>query len=223
MALVRADLRDPGRVAAELGEANARLGRSAEAAPDVLELVESMSATLSDQDDTFLEGVDPYLVIALQKAALGAERALHEDEPNRRRVLRLRLEQMRHVFRDLAGELEVSDQRSGKELARWLTETVDLPQQRLADLLGVEKRTFQRWISEKEPSSPAADDESRLRIVARLVNQLRHSLTPVGVIGWFERPRSELAGQAPRDLLSEPDALPRIQALAAGLRSSTAS
>ena len=41
-------------------------------------------------------------------------------------------------------------------------------------------------------------DERRLRIVARIVNQLRHSLTGPGVVDWFGHPRATSAAQPPR-------------------------
>lgn len=221
MPLAAIDLSAPEAVEAELAEANALLAHQQDVPNQVADLVESIAETLSDlgQPETLM--VDPYLLIALQRAAIGAQRALGEEDA--RRALRVRLEQMRHVFRDLADHQDVADERSGKEIARWLADTVAVPQQRLADLLGVEKRTFQRWISEKETSSPEFEDERRLRAIARLVNQLRHALTPIGVVDWFGRPRADLDGEPPAALLDQPDALLRLQVLAAGLRSSTAS
>lgn len=221
MPLIAIDLSAPEAVAAELAEVNALLGRRQDVPDQVTELVESIAGTLSDLEQPEALMVDPYLLIALQRAAIGAQRALREEDP--RRALRVRLEQMRHVFRDFAEHQDVADERSGKEIARWLADTVAVPQQRLADLLGVEKRTFQRWISEREASSPESEDERRLRVIARLVNQLRHALTPIGVVDWFGRPRADLDGDPPAALLDQPDALPRLRALAAGLRSSTAS
>jgi hypothetical protein len=89
-------------------------------------------------------------------------------------------------------------------------------------LLGVRERTFQRWISETEASRPEGDDARRLRIVARIVDHLRHSLTGPGVVRWFERSRRELGGKTPAALLDEPDAVGRLLSLAAGARSSGA-
>jgi hypothetical protein len=216
------DIRDAAQVAEELEMANSQLAQAPEVPEKVLELVHDLSETIGDMDDEEVSPVDPYLLIALQRAALKARNALDGTDPERRRELRLRIEQMRHVFRDIAGNEPVSDQRSGDELARWLVEQVRVPQQQLAELLEVDKRTLQRWISTKESAIPGGEDERRLRVVARLVNQLRFALTPAGVIGWFERPRPELGEQPPRSLLQEPDALPRLQALATALRTSIA-
>lgn len=216
------DIRDAAKVAEKLGQVNAELARTSEVPEDVLGFVHDLSETVADIDETEFGIVDPYLLIALQRAALKALSALDDEDPARRRELRLRIEQMRHVFRDLAANQPVADERAGDEVARWLVEQVNVPHQQLADLLAVDKRTLQRWISTKEAALPGGEDERRLRVVARLVNQLRHALTPAGVIGWFERPRPELDDRAPSALLEAPDALPQLQALARGLRTSVA-
>ncbi|HEX2161523.1 MAG TPA: hypothetical protein VHF88_06855, partial [Thermoleophilaceae bacterium] len=46
--------------------------------------------------------------------------------------------------------------------------------------------------------------DPRLTLVARLVSILRHAWTPAGVVAWFDRPRRELDGRAPRELLDDP-------------------
>lgn len=214
------DIRQPVAVAARLAEINTALARSAEVPDEALSFVRDLAGTVADLDEQELGPLDPYLLIALQKAALKAQIALEETDPERRRELRLRIEQMRQVFGEIASEEPVSDERSGKELARWLVESVHVPQLQLAELLEVDRRTLQRWISSKEAAAPTGEDERRLRVVARVVNQLRYALTPAGVVGWFERARPELGDQPPRSLLPEADALPRLQALATGLRSS---
>jgi hypothetical protein len=203
--------------------ANRELARERETPTGVRGLVEEFADALVDLPESELDGVDPYLILALQRATLGATRALEAEDPAiQRRQLRLHLEQMRHVFRDLAAGQAVSEERPSKEVARWLASVVDVPQRELADLLGVGNRTFQRWISDAETNAPDGDEARRLRIVARIVNQLRHSLTAAGVIRWFERPREDLGGARPADLLDEPDAISRLLTLAAGVRSSTA-
>jgi uncharacterized protein (DUF2384 family) len=224
MATAAIDIREPTRLAAELAEANDRLAMQADVPADIAGLVKELAASLAQVDEAEVSAFDPYLLIALQKAALGAREALDlDDEAPKRREIRYRLEQMRHAFRDLASEEVVSDERPAKEIARWLADVVDVSQQRLAGLLEVEKRTFQRWISETETTSPEGDDARRLRVVARVVNQLRHSLTATGVIGWFEQPTPELDDRTPASLLHDPAATVKLVGLAGALRSSVAS
>lgn len=206
-----------------LGAANRALAATRDVPDDVSELVRGLADQMAELDAEGVADADPYLVVALQGAAIGALRALEQNDPaDARRRLRYRLEQMRHVFRDLAAGQPVAEDRPAKDVARWLVGAVDVPQRRLADLLGVRERTFQRWISDSEPSRPEGDDARRLRIVARIAAHLRHSLTGPGVVGWFERPRRELAGKPPVALLDDPDAVGRLLTLASGVRSSAA-
>ena len=85
---------------------------------------------------------------------------------------------------------------------------VEVPQRDLADLLGVDLRRFQRWISARERTRPEGEEARRLRALARLVGQLRHAFTPAGVVAWFDWPRPELGGATPRELLADPVRLP---------------
>ncbi|HLM48976.1 MAG TPA: antitoxin Xre/MbcA/ParS toxin-binding domain-containing protein [Solirubrobacteraceae bacterium] len=61
-----------------------------------------------------------------------------------------------------------------------------------------------------------------MRAVARIVAQLRHALTGVGVVDWFRRPHPDLGGRAPLDVLDDPLALPELVELAGALRATVA-
>jgi hypothetical protein len=58
--------------------------------------------------------------------------------------------------------------------------------------------------------------------VARIVNQLRHSLTGPGVVEWFEHPRADLAGAAPSAVLDDPGKLELLITAAAASRGNIA-
>ncbi|HET9074865.1 MAG TPA: hypothetical protein VFN48_09820 [Solirubrobacteraceae bacterium] len=79
-------------------------------------------------------------------------------------------------------------------LQHWLP---GLTQTKLATLLGVTTRQIQRWKREGGPPT------RRLRTVARLVAILRRAWTEEGVVAWFYRPRRELGGKAPVDVLGD--------------------
>jgi hypothetical protein len=105
----------------------------------------------------------------------------------------------------------------------WLEEKLpSVSQQGKAGLLGVGVRTYQRWVSERESSMPSGNEDRRLRVVARIVNQLRHSLTGPGVVDWFEHPRLDLDGARPADLLDDADRLQELLAAAAASRGNVA-
>jgi hypothetical protein len=223
MSVIALDLSHPERVARELTEAQQRLALERELPDSVRGLVLEVAEAVAQLDDAATAGVDPYLVIALQRAVLAARNALDAADPAaERRRARVALEQLRHVFGEIAAGQPVAEDRPAAELARWLLAITGVPQHRLAELVGVGDRTWQRWVSTADPAQPTGADARRLRIVARIANHLRHTLTGAGVVGWFGRPRDELGGRSPAELLDEPDAVARLTALAAGTRASGA-
>ena len=217
------DLGHPSFVAHELGEANRRLAREVETPSSVIGLIEDVTDAISEGDEYELAVVNPWLWIRVQGAALRAQAGLREDDPQRRRQLRLALEQMRFLFARIAEREPIGEDQPANEVARWLEATLpSVSQQRKADLLHVGLRTYQRWISGREASTPTGADERRLRVVARIVNQLRHSLTGPGVIEWFGYPRADLDGASPADILDDPDRLELLLAAAAASRGNVA-
>jgi hypothetical protein len=217
------DLRHPAVVAHELGEANRRLARETETPASVVGLVGEVADAIAAGDDSALAVVNPWLWIRVQGAALRAQAALREDDPQRRRRLRLALEQIRFLFARIAEREPIGEEQPASDVARWLDVTLpSVAQPRKAELLGVGLRTYQRWVSEREATAPNSEDERRLRVVARIVNQLRHSLTAPGVVEWFEHPRADLDGAAPTAVLDDPDRLESLLAAAAASRGNVA-
>jgi uncharacterized protein (DUF2384 family) len=213
----------PALIEQEIAERNLLLGRSREVPYDLRLYVEGLADQVAALPEDITLRVDPYLMLAAQRALIGALRALELDDASARRQLRLRLEQMRHVYRDLAEGGPLYEDRPAKELVRWLDDVLDVSQARLAELFGVSARTFQRWVSASDPAGPDGDDARRVRIVSAVANHLRHALTGPGVLAWFERPHPQLAGRLPIDVLDDPDASARLGALAASTRSFVAS
>lgn len=214
----------PADAAAEIGRLNNRLARERTIPADIADAVHRIAAGIAD-DAAILrwEAIDPYLGLVIYRAMIRAGEAVHRaDDPASRDQLRIALESLRQGFAAIAENEPVSDERSPKEIARWLAATAEVPQNRLADLLGVSLRQFQRWVSPQEAAQPDGDDARRLRSVARIVNQLRFALTPTGAVEWFSWPRDDLQGRRPIDLLDEPDKLPELTALAGSMRSTTA-
>jgi uncharacterized protein (DUF2384 family) len=115
--------------------------------------------------------------------------------------LLIALERIRQVVRDALDEHVngVADDVSlvMADIDRWLPGIAD---RRIADLIGVDRRTLTRW--RKQAGSP----RSSLRTFARVVAVLRHSWDAEGVIGWFDRPRHDLSGRRPASLLKDPGA-----------------
>lgn len=214
---------DPGAIARELGRRNLRLAREPEISEDLRLYLDQLAddvAALTSQEGV---DVDPYLFVAAQGALIRALLLL--DSGNAaiaRKEMRTRLEQMRQVFRDIAEGGPLYEERSAKQIARWLAHCLETSQASLADLLGVSTRTLQRWISETDTAQPEGEDARRVRVVARIVNHLRHSLTGPGVVRWFDLPHPLLNGRRPIDLLDDPGAVEQLSALAASVRSHSA-
>jgi hypothetical protein len=223
MSVTTFDIRQPAVVARELSEANRRLARETGTPASVIGVVEDVADAIAARDEPDLALVNPWLWMRVQGAALRAQAALREEDPQRRRQLRLALEQMRFLFARIADREPIGEDQPANEVARWLEATLpSVPQQRKAALLGVGLRTYQRWISDQTSTAPTGDDERRLRVVARLVNQLRHSLTGPGVIDWFEHPRADLTGDPPVAVLDDTDRLEALLAAAAASRGNVA-
>jgi len=210
-------------LAHELDEANRQLARQAETPASVVGLVEDVTDAIAASDQEEIAVVNPWLWIRLQGAALRAQAALREDDPARRRQLRLALEQMRFLFVRIADRQPVGEDRPADEVARWLDHALaSVSQTKKASLLHVSPRTYQRWISDREGTRPTGEEERRLRVVARIVNQLRHSLTGPGVVDWFEHPRADLNGATPAEIVDDSDKLEPLLAAAAASRGNLA-
>jgi hypothetical protein len=192
------------------GEASVPAGFAAE----VARLAAAVRATPLER----WTAADPYLALLVHRAVLDAQAAVDDEA---RDALRIALERLSHALAALGEAEEVGDARAPKELAQWLAASLEVPQRDLADLVGVDLRRFQRWISTRERTRPEGEEARRLRALARLVGQLRHAFTPAGVLAWFDWPRPELGGATPRELLPDPLRLPDLLLAAGSTRSTT--
>lgn len=212
------DLARPAAAAAVVDALNDRLAGEAGVPADVGAAVGGLTAAVRATPLDRWTAADPYLALLVHRAVLDAQAAVDEEA---RDGLRVALERLSHALAALGEAEEVGDARTPKELARWLAGAVEVPQRDLAELLGVDLRRFQRWISVRERTQPEGEEARRLRALARIVGQLRHAFTPAGVLAWFDWPRPELGGATPRELLGDPVRLPDL-VLAAGSMRSTA-
>ncbi len=109
------------------------------------------------------------------------------------------IERVRHVVRDALDEFVGGANADRRRLLQELERSLPgVRQADIAELLSVDPRTIRRWTSE------AGEPEHRLQLVTRLVAVLRHAWTAKGILAWFHRPRRDLDGQAPIELLNDP-------------------
>jgi uncharacterized protein (DUF2384 family) len=217
------ELARPAEAATAIAALNDRLARERVIPDEIADAVHEMAGGIAFATAAARwEAIDPYLTLIIHRAMIQAEDAVRRaDEPAARDRLRVALESLRQGFAAIAESEPIADERSPKDVVRWLADTTEVPQNRLAALLGVSLRQFQRWLS-TQGAQPEGDDARRARAVARIVNQLRFSLTPAGAVEWFGWPRDDLGGRRPVDLLGEPDRLPELAAIAGSMRSTYA-
>jgi uncharacterized protein (DUF2384 family) len=113
----------------------------------------------------------------------------------------IELEAIRHVLRDLLQEQHPQAlRREARETIALLEEWLpNVAVSEVAELLGLSVRQLQRRRHDRGPAT------SREQLVARLAAILRHAWTDAGVVAWFHRPRHDLDGHSPIELLADPD------------------
>lgn len=106
-------------------------------------------------------------------------------------------EAIRHIVRDVLDGRPPAGTSTREQLAQLDTWLPRVSVTQLAQLLGVDRRTVTRMRA--DDGAPTA----RLELVWRLVALLHRSWTDEGVVAWFGRPRAELAGKTPLELLGD--------------------
>ena len=214
------DLSDPAAAAVEVQLLNDRLAEEQTIPEDVAAAVREIAEGVDQTNLRRWETIDPTHAVIVLHSAVSAQRALQEpDAAAARDQLRGALESIRQSLTAIAEREPVSDERSPKQVVQWLAATTEVPQARLADLLGGSARQLQRWLSPVETAQPEGVDARKVRLVARIVSQLRFILTPTATVDWFSWPRSDLESRSPLDLLDDPAEEPALMIAASAMRS----
>lgn len=145
------------------------------------------------------EDFDKEQILAISRALLDIYEVIddHESLESLDQLL-INFERIRHVVRDALDEQISNVSGNSAEILDELFQRLPgVPQHEVAELVGVDRRTFARWKESDRPPS------RRLQIVARLVAILRYNWTTGGIIAWFHRPRRDLGGEVPLSLLAE--------------------
>ena len=213
------DLTRPAAVADAAQRVQQRLGGRKTVPADVWAFAAALVESVSDADEEWAEQQDPESRELLLRAALGVSRGLADrDAKAARKHLMLGLQRAADVLDRMAEGDVVAPTRSPQEIAAWLAAALEAPQSEVAALVATSPRTYSRWIG--GDTTPVGEEARRLRTVAALVAQLRHSLTAVGVLRWFDWPNELLDGRTPREALADPEATPTLFRMATRLRSS---
>lgn len=155
-------------------------------------------------DELHEDDFDPSALAEFRGIIINAIRDVDEADPERPLdtidSLLIYAEQLRHIVRDAMDGHVGGSGRSSREVMESLRDCLpSVRQVELAALLGRSQRQVQRWATQ-EGGAPR-----RLELVARIAALLRHSWTEDGVVSWFFRPRADLRGKKPVDLLDDPD------------------
>lgn len=218
-----ADLRDPATAATEIQQLNDQLAGNAAIPEHIAAAIRDIAAGVDQTNLQRWERIDPRHAVIVLHSALTAQRAIEDPQSKAARdQLRIALESLRQGLASIAEREPVSEDRSPKQLTQWLAERTEVPQTKLANLLGVSPRQLQRWLSPTEKAQPEGEDARKVRLVARIVNQLRFVLTPAGTVEWFGWPRSDLNQRSPRDVLDDPAQEPTLLTIASAMRSTLA-
>ena len=145
---------------------------------------------------TLPAGVEDYEARQLLRFMTELRQALDADDSG---AAELAAMQMGDVARRLARRLEHASLEDPDEAARFIfAELNSLSATDLASLLGVTTKTVGNWKAGK----PVKQKVDRLRLVAQLVSYLRHSMTPTGLLMWFENPADQLKRKSPLQLIN---------------------
>ena len=81
----------------------------------------------------------------------------------------------------------------------------------LGRLFGVSTKTVNAW----KAGGPVTRNARRVVVLAQVLTYLRASMTPAGLVMWFDAPRHQLDGGTPLELLDDDEANARELLLAA--------
>jgi transcriptional regulator with XRE-family HTH domain len=155
-------------------------------------------------DELHEDDFDPRALAEFRGIIINAIKDVDEADPDRPLntidSLLIRAEQLRHIVRDaMDGHVGGVGQNTNQVMKSLRQALPSIRQVELAALLGRSQRQVQRWATQ-EGAPPR-----RLELVARIAALLRHSWTEDGVVAWFFRPRPDLRGRKPVDLLDDPN------------------
>ncbi|MBA2283430.1 MAG: DUF2384 domain-containing protein [Acidimicrobiia bacterium] len=192
--------------------ATANLATS-ELTEDIRLQVKALASEIPETPEALGE-VDPYLQTALLTAVIHGLRAAEDDD---RTQLRIALERIRQSLRDMLDERPVWEG-GPKNASVWLRlRGLQVPA--IATIVGASESSVRRWSNPEDDSEPSSEHAERVVVVAKIVNHLRHAMTPLGAIQWLQRPHPQLGDRRPIDELKDVDSYRRLVALASGTRS----
>jgi hypothetical protein len=176
-----------------------------------------------DLSDALPEGTEDYDARKLLEFLVGLRRAVDADAvaggTDSDGSVELTTMTVRDVVRRIARRMEHDELDDPRAAADAIFATLrGTGAGDLARLMGVSTKTVGAW----RAGRPVARNAPRIVLVAQLLSYLRPTMTPAGLVAWFDAPREQLDGGTPLALLDAPAgaavAREPLSALARGTR-----
>jgi hypothetical protein len=174
-----------------------------------------------DLSNSLPEGTEDYDARKLFEFLIELRRAITADSDEDDDV-ELATIRMRDVVHRIARRLEHNSLDDPQAAARSIFTTLStIGVGDLARLLGVSTKTVNTW----KAGGPVTRKAERVVVLAQLLTYLRASMTPRGLVMWFDAPRHQLGGRTPLEVLDDNEAVARetLGSLARGARGQLAS
>ena len=170
------------------------------------------------------EGTEDYDARKLLEFQVGLRRAIDADPDaaDKRGEVELAAIRMTDVARRIGRRLEHSELDDPRAAADFIFETLrGAGVTDLGRLFGVSTKTVNAW----KAGGPVTRNARRVVVLAQVLTYLRASMTPAGLVMWFDAPRHQLDGGTPLELLDDDEANARelLLSLARGARGQLAS
>lgn len=178
---------------------------------------QELESAVLDLSEALPRGTEDYETRKLFEFLIELRRAIDEDPDAQDRELSVELATMqladviRRIERRLS-EAELDDPRRATDFIFSVLRDIKVTD--VARLLGVTTKTIGAWKAGK----PVSRNSDRVILVAHLLDLLRSSMTPTGLVMWFDTRREQLDGETPLAVLSRdlPLARQRLVSLAQG-------
>ncbi|MDO8185049.1 hypothetical protein Q5424_02875 [Conexibacter sp. JD483] len=155
-----------------------------------------------DLSNALPQGTEDYDARKLFEFLVGLRRAIDADPEVQDAAGDVELHQL--MMRDVLARIErrllhdeLDDPRAAVDFV--LATLKRIPAGDLARLLGVSTKTIGAW----RAGRPVTRNGERAVVLAQLLSYLRQSLTPLGIVLWFDAERDQLDGRTPLQLIEE--------------------
>jgi hypothetical protein len=169
--------------------------------------------TILDLSNTLPAGTQDYEARKLFEFMVELRRAIQADAEAADAEGHVLLATMKiaDVARRLERRLQHTELESADRSVAFILETLrDAPATKLARLLDVSERTIGSW----RRGGRIRSKKERAVLVAKLLMYLRASMTPTGLMMWFEAPIDHFGGRTPIEILDSGDEAAQLELVA---------